>query len=155
MNDFYFELAVKVVEVCSETRGENGGLIGLREVGEKISRARGEGSSEITEDDVLRAVETLKPLGSSYSVIHVGSKPYIRSIPRELNTDQSSVLEAAQLLGYVTVEMLAVNLEWPRARAQTAVEDLMSEGMLWVDKQTRPWEYWSPSFMVDVDEGRL
>jgi len=155
VNDFYFELAVKVVEVCSETRGENGGLIGLREVGEKISRARGEGSSEITEDDVLRAVETLKPLGSSYSVIHVGSKPYIRSIPRELNTDQSSVLEAAQLLGYVTVEMLAVNLEWPRARAQTAVEDLMSEGMLWVDKQTRPWEYWSPSFMVDVDEGRL
>lgn len=155
VNDFYFELAVRVVEVCSETRGENGGLIGLREASERISKARGEGASAITEDDVLRAVETLKPLGSSYSIIHVGSKPYIRSVPRELNTDQSSVLEAAQVLGYVTVEMLVVNLDWPQARAQTAIEDLMSDGMLWVDKQIRPWEYWSPGFMVDVDETSL
>ncbi|CAI4219062.1 unnamed protein product [Parascedosporium putredinis] len=148
-------LAVRVVEVCGETRGENGGLIGLREASERISKARGEGASAITEDDVLRAVETLKPLGSSYSIIHVGSKPYIRSVPRELNTDQSSVLEAAQVLGYVTVEMLVVNLDWPQARAQTAIEDLMSDGMLWVDKQIRPWEYWSPGFMVDVDETSL
>ncbi|KAL1835458.1 hypothetical protein VTJ49DRAFT_6675 [Mycothermus thermophilus] len=26
VNDFYFELAVRVVEVCGETRGENGGV---------------------------------------------------------------------------------------------------------------------------------
>ena len=153
VNDFYFELAVKVVEVCGDTRGENGGLIGLREVCERIGRGRMEGSGEITEDDVLRAVETLKPLGSSYSVLHVGRKAYIRSIPRELNTDQSAVLEAAQVMGYVSVDMLVANLSWPRARAQTAVEDLMGEGMLWVDKQVKPWEYWSPSFMVPDVEG--
>lgn len=153
VNDFYFELAVRVVEVCGATRGENGGLIGLREVCERIGRGRMEGAGEITEDDVLRAVETLGPLGSSYSVLHVGSKAYIRSVPRELNTDQSAVLEAAQALGYVSVDMLVVNLRWPRARAQTAVEDLMGEGMLWVDKQVRPWEYWSPSFMVQDVEG--
>lgn len=153
VNDFYFELAVRVVEVCGATRGENGGLIGLREVCERIGRGRMEGAGEITEDDVLRAVETLGPLGSSYSVLHVGSKAYIRSVPRELNTDQSAVLEAAQAVGYVSVDMLVVNLRWPRARAQTAVEDLMGEGMLWVDKQVRPWEYWSPSFMVQDVEG--
>jgi ESCRT-II complex subunit VPS22 len=152
VNDFYFELAVRVVEVCSDTRGENGGLIGLREVRERIMRGRMEGAAEVTEDDVLRAVGTLKPLGSSYSVIRVGSKPYIRSVPRELNTDQSAVLEAAQLLGYVTTDMLTVNLNWPQARAQTAIEDLMSEGMLWIDKQARPWEYWSPGFMLTVDD---
>jgi len=154
VNDFYFELAVRVVEVCGATRGENGGLIGLKEVKDKISHGRMEGATEITDDDILRAVATLKPLGSSYSVIRVGSKDYIRSIPRELNTDQSAVLEAAQILGYVTVDMLAVNLQWPAARAKTAIEDLMGEGMLWVDKQARPWEYWSPSFMVDVEEDR-
>ncbi|SPO02910.1 related to SNF8 protein, involved in glucose derepression [Cephalotrichum gorgonifer] len=152
VNDFYFELAVRVVEVCGDTRGENGGLLGLREACERIRRGRVEGAAEITEDDVLRAVETLKPLGSSYSVLHVGSKAYIRSVPRELNTDQSAVLEAAQVMGYVSVEMLVLNLGWTRARAQTAVEDLMGEGMLWVDKQVRPWEYWSPTFMVqDVE----
>ena len=99
-------------------------------------------------DDILRAVATLKPLGSSYSVIKVGSKPYIRSVPKELNTDQSAVLEAVQVLGYVSVSMLMVNLKWTRPRAQTAVDDLLGEGMLWVDKQCPEWEYWSPGFML-------
>lgn len=70
-------------------------------------------------------------------------------MPKELNTDQSAVLEAAQVLGYVSVSMLRANLGWQRARAQTALEDLMGEGMLWVDKQAPDeWEYWSPSFML-------
>ncbi len=49
VNDFYFELAVKVVEVCAETRGENGGLIEVRKVSDRIARARVQGASEITE----------------------------------------------------------------------------------------------------------
>lgn len=103
-------------------------------------------------DDILRAVGTLKPLGSSYSVIKVGSKPYIRSVPKELNTDQSAVLEAVQVLGYVSISMLMVNIRWARARAQTAVEDLVGEGMLWVDKQSQEWEYWSPGFMLEAQD---
>ncbi|KAI0879703.1 EAP30/Vps36 family-domain-containing protein [Hypoxylon argillaceum] len=154
VNDFYFELAVRVVEVCSATRGENGGLIGVRELSDRVMKGRMEGAPEVTEDDVLRAVATLKPLGSSYSVIKVGNKSYIRSVPKELNTDQSAVLEAAQVLGYVSVSMLMVNLRWTRARAQTAVEDLLGEGMLWVDKQAPEWEYWSPGFIImDSSDG--
>ncbi|RFU24038.1 hypothetical protein B7463_g12308, partial [Scytalidium lignicola] len=153
VNDFYFELAVKVVEVCGQTREENGGLIGVKEVRDRIMRTRMEGGAEITEDDILRAVNTLKPLGSSYSILTVGHKVYIRSIPKELNTDQSAVLEAAQLLGYVTVSMLMLNLRWPRARAKTAIDDLVQESMLWVDKQCSEWEYWSPGFMLEADEG--
>lgn len=102
-------------------------------------------------DDVFRAVGTLKPLGSGYSVIKVGHKSYIRSVPKELNIDQSSVLEAVQVLGYVSVSMLMVNLRWARARTQTAIEDLLGEGMLWVDKQAGEWEYWSPGFIIDAD----
>lgn len=49
VNDFYFELAVRVVEVCGETRSENGGLIEVRKVREGIMRGRMEGSSEISE----------------------------------------------------------------------------------------------------------
>ncbi|KLU89149.1 ELL complex subunit Eap30 [Magnaporthiopsis poae ATCC 64411] len=152
VNDFYFGLAVRVVEVCGETRGENGGLLEVKKVREMIMRSRMEGAAEVTEDDIFRAVGTLKPLGSAYSIIKVGNKPYIRSIPRELNTDQSAVLEAVQVLGYVSVSMLMVNLRWARARAQTAVEDLVGEGMLWVDKQSDEWEYWSPGFMLDPQE---
>lgn len=91
-------------------------------------------------------------MGSAYSVVRVGSKPYIRSVPKELNTDQSSVLEAVQVLGYVSASMLMVNLKWARARAQTALEDLVGEGMLWVDKQSEEWEYWSPGFMLEEED---
>jgi len=49
VNDFYFELAVRVVEVCGATREENGGLIGVKEVRDRIMRTRVEGSTEITE----------------------------------------------------------------------------------------------------------
>ncbi|VBB87143.1 Putative vacuolar-sorting protein SNF8 [Podospora comata] len=162
VNDFYFELAVKVVEVCSDTRGENGGLIEVRKVRELLQvrqekQMGGPGQKEgggLTEDDVLRAVGTLKPLGSAYSIVRVGSKPYIRSVPKELNTDQSAVLEAVQVLGYVSVSMLMVNLKWARARAKTAVEDLVGEGMLWVDKQAGgEWDYWSPGFMLEGQDG--
>ena len=40
VGDFYFGLAVKIVEVCRESRGENGGLIGVEECRERIRRGR-------------------------------------------------------------------------------------------------------------------
>lgn len=49
VNDFYFELAVRVVEVCGATREENGGLIGVKEVRDRIMSTRMEGGAEITE----------------------------------------------------------------------------------------------------------
>jgi ESCRT-II complex subunit VPS22 len=49
VNDFYFELAVRVVEVCGQTREENGGLIGVTECRDRIMRGRMEGAPEITE----------------------------------------------------------------------------------------------------------
>lgn len=149
VNDFYFELAVRVVEVCGATRGENGGLVGLEEVRERVEKGRMEGAGGISEDDVRRAVETLKPLGGSYAIVRVGRKEYIRSVPRELNGDQTALVEAAQVLGYVSVSMLRDNLLWEAARCRTVIDDLVAEGMLWVDGQTGgEIEYWSPSFMA-------
>ena len=43
VNDFYFELAVRVVEVCRNSRGENGGLMSVEECKERVSRGRGIG----------------------------------------------------------------------------------------------------------------
>ncbi len=40
VNDFYFELAVRVVEVCRATKGVNGGLIAVAECRERIVAAR-------------------------------------------------------------------------------------------------------------------
>ncbi|KAL4918687.1 EAP30/Vps36 family-domain-containing protein [Aspergillus aurantiobrunneus] len=155
MNDFYFEVAVRVVELCRETRSENGGLLGVHECRKRVGKGKAIGSGlEVTDDDVLRAVKSLEPLGSGFSIISVGSKQYIRSIAKELNTDQATVLEVIQVLGYVSVSMLQINLNWEKARATTVLDDLLADGLVWVDLQCAEKEYWSPQNLLgDVDDG--
>ena len=152
VNDFYFGLAVRVVEVCRRTRKANGGLIAVAEIRDRIMRqdesiGGGGGGSDVSEDDVLRAVDALKPLCSGFAVIDLGRRQMVRSVPKELNTDQSTVLEAIQVLGFVTHSMLRANLGWDGARAQTVVDDLLSDSLIWVDDQADEKEYWAPSFI--------
>lgn len=40
VNDFYFEVAVRVVELCRETRAENGGLISVEECRARVWRGK-------------------------------------------------------------------------------------------------------------------
>lgn len=54
MNDFYFEVAVRVVELCRETRSENGGLIGVEECRKRVRKGKAIGSGlEVSEYDCL------------------------------------------------------------------------------------------------------
>jgi len=149
VNDFYFEVAVRIVELCRSTRGENGGLLGVKECCESVGKGKAIGGAlQVSENDILRAVKSLEPLGSGFKVIDIGSKQFIRSIPKELNNDQSTVLEVLQLLGSVTVSMLQVNLNWEKARATTVIEDLVADSLVWVDTQCPEYEYWSPQNLV-------
>ena len=75
----------------------------------------------------------------------LGTKQMIRSVPKELNTDQAVVLEAIQVLGYVTISMLQLNLHWYRARAVAVLDDLMSGSLVWIDLQADETEYWTVS----------
>lgn len=88
-------------------------------------------------------------MGSGFSIITVGSKQFVRSVPKELNTDQATVLEVIQLLGFVTVSMLELNLKWEKARAQTVIDDLIADGLVWLDSQGEENEYWSPHNLLD------
>lgn len=149
VNDFYFNLGVLIVEECRSTRAENGGLISVADLKTRISKSqRIGGSMEVSDDDIKRAVDSLAPLGSCFSIMKIGHRSLIRSVPKELNTDQSTVLEAIQILGYVTVSMLQINLNWERPRAHAVVEDLMADSLVWVDCQAGENEYWSPAFIA-------
>lgn len=100
-------------------------------------------------DDILRAVKSLKPLGSDFAIFTVGKQQMIRSVPKELNIDQSTVLEALQILGFVTIPMLELNLHWEAARAQTVVDYLLADSLVWIDTQPAETEYWSPMSIGD------
>ncbi|KAH7356234.1 vacuolar-sorting protein SNF8 [Pyrenochaeta sp. MPI-SDFR-AT-0127] len=154
VNDFYFNLGVLIVEECRSTRSENGGLISVSDLKARISKSqRIGGSMEVSDDDIKRAVDSLAPLGSCFSIMKIGHRSLIRSVPKELNTDQSTVLEAIQVLGYVTVSMLQLNLSWERPRAHAVVEDLMADSLVWVDTQAGENEYWSPAFITVAGAG--
>ena len=154
VNDFYFNLGVLIVEECRATRAENGGLISVSDLQSRISNStRIGGSMEVSDDDIKRAVDSLAPLGSCFSIMTIGHRSLIRSVPKELNTDQSTVLEAIQVLGYVTVSMLQLNLGWERPRAHAVIEDLMADSLVWVDTQAGENEYWSPAFLTAVRTG--
>lgn len=153
VSDFYFQVAVRVVEVCRSSRGENGGLISIEECRTRVGRGRGLGGEiAVSDDDILRAVKSLAPLGPGFSVITVGNSQMIRSVPKQLNIDQSTVLDVIQVLGYVTCSMLEDNLGWEYVRAETVINDLLGDSLVWVDAQAAEREYWSPAFMNDLDD---
>lgn len=151
VNDFYFGLAVRIVELCRATRAENGGMMSLEEVRTRVQKGRGDlgGELEVSEDDIKRAVKSLEPLGSGFTIVTLGSSQLIRSVPKELNTDQSTVLEAIQILGYITVSILEINLYWERARSVAVIDDLIAESLVWVDSQAEETEYWTPTTIRD------
>jgi hypothetical protein len=45
----------------------------------------------------VRSIKTLKPLNSGFEIITIGKKRLVRSVPKELDTDQSSLLLLAQV----------------------------------------------------------
>ncbi len=45
VTDFYFEIATRIIEICRQTRGDNGGLIDLETVRSEINAVRKESVS--------------------------------------------------------------------------------------------------------------
>lgn len=52
-------------------------------------------------DDIVRSIKTLKPLSSGFEILLIGSRRMVRSVPKELDTDQSSLLLLAQVSIYL------------------------------------------------------
>jgi len=154
VGDFYYELGVQIIEICLATRPRNGGLIEMGELKRLVDKIRGgakEKGQEIAEDDISRSIKTLKPLGNGFEILQIGDRKMVRSVPKELNTDQSSVLVLAQKNGFVTSPMIAQLFTWPSGRIDQALKNLLSDGLCWVDKQADPEEYWVPSYFGGDD----
>lgn len=119
LSEFYYELAVKVAEVCIASRSRNGGIISISEAQELLSK-RGTkfsgmfGSSNkdssnvfkgtsnnrsveiVSKDDIITAIKKLSTLGSGFRAIDVGNSTMIISVPCELDSDHTEVMRIAQ-----------------------------------------------------------
>nr|CAG4637197.1 EOG090X09XM [Ceriodaphnia reticulata]SVE73072.1 EOG090X09XM [Ceriodaphnia reticulata] len=153
VGDFYYEIAVQVIEVCLATSSRNGGLITLGELRQRLIKARGQAQhhQEISNDDIMRAIKKLKVLGPGFSVVNLkgtqdSSDILIRSIPGELNADHTEVLKIAENQSFTSVKTLKSTLKWDDVRCQQILNELLRDGVAWVDERSTEKTYWFPSF---------
>ncbi|TKY88962.1 hypothetical protein EX895_002203 [Sporisorium graminicola] len=175
LGDWQYELGVQIIDVCVSTRNSNGGVIAMDDLIRRVTRLRTGGASsrpataasgkgkeaapEITEEDIIRSIKMLAPLGCGYEVFSLGTgdQKMVRSVPRELDTDTMVVLgmllssSSAAVdggeLAFLTEDALVAGQKargWTRDRARAVLENMsLREGMLWIDEQAFPPRYYS------------
>ncbi|VVC37037.1 ESCRT-2 complex, Snf8,EAP30,Winged helix-turn-helix DNA-binding domain [Cinara cedri] len=155
IGDFYYELAVQIVEVCMATTHKNGGIIGLDELRDRLIKARGRNKQhqEITIDDLLCAARKLKIFGNGFCVIPVGEGQYmVQSVPGELSMDHTAVLKLVSTSGsaFITLPSLMEQLNWETTRATNVLNSMVTEGLCWIDKDhKKDVSYWFPSMFTE------
>lgn len=156
VGDFYYELGIQIIEVCLATSHQNGGIISLDELKQRLVAARGRSKQEISSDDIIAAIRKLKVLGSGFTLIPIGSRYLVQSVPGELTMDHATVLQQAEGQGYVSRSLLSAKLNWEDERIMRALDFLVSEGLAWVDDQA-PLEryFWFPAMLTDASATAL
>ena len=153
VGDFYYELAVQIVEVCVATSSQNGGIISLDELLLRVKKARGKSRSaqDVSNDDILRAIKKLRSLGDGFTVIEPNNSQgriLIQSIPGELSMDHTAILNSLQTRSSFTVEQLRNQFKWSDDRIKTAIDFMIKEGLIWVDHNERIIEYYFPGLFT-------
>lgn len=153
VGDFYYELAVQIIEVCVATSEQNGGLISLDELLLRVRKARGKSrnAQDVSADDILRAIKKLRILGDGFAVIEPTNgqgRTLIQCIPGELSMDHTAILTSLQNRSSFTGEQLREQLKWSDERIQNAVEFMLKEGLVWVDSNGRCKEYFFPGLFT-------
>lgn len=154
VGDFYFELAIQIVEVFLSTSHRNGGIMSIEELLSRVLASRNvsknvnlRNTDSITTEDILEAIKKLKVLGSNIREIRTENSYMIHATPAELNSDHLEITKiASDLRGMVSESIISDRLKWPNMRIQKALDELVMEGMVWVDEQSPTGEilYWFP-----------
>eukprot|EP00729_Bicosta_minor_P007615 gene7615-318_t len=154
IGDFYYDLSVQVVECCLKTSAKNGGLIEMNELQRLVTAMRGPNLPEVTCDDIAKSIDKLTELGRGFQTHAFGDRMMVQSVPTEFNQDHSAVLgQAAAGGGKVTAPGLCASVGWAEERAATVLEQLVKDGMAWVDDQAEAGarEYWLPGLIAESD----
>lgn len=159
--DYYYELCVRIVEICMTEKPFCGGMVPLATVLRALQKAKPQDG--LAENDVVYALEKLRVLGSGYDVVSIGAPPvrYIRATPEELSTDAVAVLQVASsscplatsaaVAPCVTSMQLATSLRWAPVRIEAALHTLLESGLAWIDTggpEGAASSYWFPFLSV-------
>ena len=77
VGDFYYELAVQIIEIGIVTRPKNGGLIGMSDLLRLLEKKRRATMQTVTDDDVKRAVKKLSVLGEGFQLLDMEKRTMV------------------------------------------------------------------------------
>ncbi|SCU78713.1 LADA_0A07074g1_1 [Lachancea dasiensis] len=144
VNDYFYEICVKVIELCRHTQDLNGGVISFDELHKGHFQ-----QLKVDMADLQKAVEMLETLDGGLEVFTIKNKKYLRSVPNELTNDHTKILEVCSVLGYASVSLLRINMDWMPVRSDAVLKEMVAKGMLWVDGQAAGETiYWDPAWIV-------
>uniref|UniRef100_A0A7S2ZR22 Vacuolar-sorting protein SNF8 n=1 Tax=Rhodosorus marinus TaxID=101924 RepID=A0A7S2ZR22_9RHOD len=152
IGDFYFELAVRTVEICLATRSLNGGIIDAEELLMRLQKKRIKYTEEITIDDIEKAVKKLHIFGGGFALLKLGKKYVVRSVPVELDRDHTIILGAVEQEGHGTQSQITQKVGWDEGRFHKAMNFLLENEMVWVDDQAESRIYWFLGLVHQAEE---
>lgn len=144
------QLTLKVVEFCMNSRSLNGGVVSIDDLVISINKdtmVSDDMLVKFARDDITRVLRKLEVLGSELTLIDIGRKKYIKCTPQDLNVDQQLIIETADMLGFVSVPILRDNFKWSKYRCKSAIDELVMNGILWLDAAEPELKYWTTSWI--------
>ena len=159
VGDYYYELAIQIVEIFLSTNHKNGGIMSIEELHQRLLASRNvstnanlKSTDSITKADILEAIKKLKVLGSNIREVPTRDKSYvIHATPAELNSSHVDITQLAHSnKGYVSRSILKENLKWSDERISKSLDELIMEGMIWIDDRGTGCEtlYWFPGLKL-------
>ncbi|CAL9728760.1 vacuolar-sorting protein Snf8p [Monosporozyma unispora] len=145
VNDFIYELSIKIIQICRNTKDLNGGLISFDELLNTYFK-----TLNITEGDLVEAIDLVSTLDGGFEILKIKGTKILRSVPNELTNDQTKILEVCSIMGYASVSLLRVNLKWSKVRCKSVLDEMVTSGILWIDSQTHQKEmlFWDPAWIA-------
>ena len=150
LDSFYKNLGMRVLTVCLNTRYENGGLIKLSEVKERLNQPSiVKKMGKVHSDDIRIAVQKLSCLSSSITIEKVMDEgemvEYIKSADMDFSADSLRILaKANRRKGKIQV----ADMDPERSEKWKKELDLfVTEGLAWIDVHEGVTTYYFPTMV--------
>ena len=88
VNDFYYELAIQITNICIALRPKYGGFLEEKECLRLLNKLRGDRAQQVELEDIGKALKSLEKLSCDFKIVEAGGRRVIVSSSVDFNSDQ-------------------------------------------------------------------
>ena len=150
LDEYYRSLGMRVLNVCLNTRYENGGLIDILELKGRLNAMNKGRKGEVHRDDIRVAVKKLSCLSSTLTIEKVqdeegGVVEYVKSADMEFSPDSLRILaKANRCKGKVQIADMGQN---KNDKWRKELDLFVSKGIAWIDVHDTVTTYYFPTII--------